>query len=389
MEFTDEAATTAAPVQQPAPSALTIQVGDQSYTVEPTDAPITIGREFPAQVKVDDGRISRTHVRIEVHGASWVAFDHSTNGVFVNGARQQVTTVADGLTIHLGHPQGIPVTFTFGPASVRAQTVVGPVPQRAAAAGDEDLEWSAGEGDSTDPGIARAGAAVAARRRELDISQRTLAKEKIMNAGALISFEKGRSWPRKSTQAKLENLLGWEPGTIARIRDGQPVQTEPAPYDDDAGERTELLSNTVEAPLMAEAVKVALDAIKNHIDALPAPSDAEFSDRAPAVLDELRKLEGVAANAARAAKTAPDVVIVLSAVRKTYRDLMMRAARSAGATLGQKLFAARHRADLTVEEAATAAGVSPATIAGAEADRRLSDGDARAVHALLASLTRG
>jgi transcriptional regulator with XRE-family HTH domain len=386
MDYPDQEPTLAAPVLQSTPPGLTMRVGDRSYTVEPADAPITIGREFPAQVQINDQRISRTHLRVEVHAGRWVAFDHSSNGAFVNGARQQVTSISDGLTIHLGHPQGIPVSFSFAPAPARAQTVVGPAPEATA---DDDMEWSAGEGESTDPGIARAGAAVAARRRELDISQRTLAKEKVINAGALISFEKGRSWPRKSTQEKLEQLLGWQPGTIARFRQGQVVESGPATEQSDVGERTELLSNTVEAPAMAEVVRVALESIKSRVDSLPEASDAAFSDGAAGILDELRKLERAAANAARSAKAAPDVVLVLSAVRKTYRELMMRAARSARATTGQKLFAARNRADLTIEEAATAAGVPAATIADAEADRDLDPADTSAVKALLDSLTRG
>ena len=77
-----------------------------------------------------------------------------------------------------------------------------------------------------DPGMARAGAAAAARRRELDISQRSLAADGIINAGALISFEKGRSWPRERTRAKLEEVLQWPPGTIARIRRGGPAVPE-------------------------------------------------------------------------------------------------------------------------------------------------------------------
>jgi transcriptional regulator with XRE-family HTH domain len=386
MDYPPEEATLAAPVVQTTPPALTMRVGDRSYTVEPADAPIAIGREFPAQVQINDPRISRTHLRVEVHAGGWVAFDHSANGAFVNGTRQQVSSISDGLTIHLGHPQGIAVSFSFAPPPARPQTVVGQVP---AGPPDEDMEWSAGEGESTDPGIARAGAAVAARRRELDISQRTLAKEKIINAGALISFEKGRSWPRKSTQEKLEGLLGWPPGTIARLRQGQVVDTGSATGQSDVGERTELISNTVEAPLVAEVVKVALDAMKSRIDSLPEPSDASFSDGAAAILDELRKLERAAANAAHAAKAAPDVVLVLSAVRKTYRELMMRAARSAGATTGQKLFAARNRADLTIEEAATAAGVPAVTIADAEADRPLDPSATSAVRTLLDSLSRG
>jgi len=77
--------------------------------------------------------------------------------------------------------------------------------------------------DDLDPGVVRAGAAAAARRRELDISQRSLAADGIINAGALIAFEKGRSWPRERTRAKLEEILRWPPGAIARIREGGTV----------------------------------------------------------------------------------------------------------------------------------------------------------------------
>ncbi|MGV7756209.1 hypothetical protein PJM53_29225, partial [Mycobacterium kansasii] len=40
--------------------------------------------------------------------------------------------------------------------------------------------------EATDPGIARAGAAVAARRKELDLPQRYLAANGIISAGSLI-----------------------------------------------------------------------------------------------------------------------------------------------------------------------------------------------------------
>ncbi len=56
--------------------------------------------------------------------------------------------------------------------------------------------WSKPNRD--DPGMVRAGAAAAARRRELNVSQRSLAADGVINAGALIAFEKGRSWPRRS-----------------------------------------------------------------------------------------------------------------------------------------------------------------------------------------------
>ncbi len=85
-----------------------------------------------------------------------------------------------------------------------------------------DAEYDLATGEF-DVGLIRAGAAAAARRRQLDISQRSLAADGIINAGALIAFEKGRSWPRERTRLKLEEVLHWPPGTIARLRQGGSV----------------------------------------------------------------------------------------------------------------------------------------------------------------------
>src|SRR3954471_6855625 len=108
-----------------------------------------------------------------------------------------------------------------------------------------DAESAAEASDVADPGLVRAGAAAAARRRELDISQRSLAADGIINAGALIAFEKGRSWPRDRTRAKLEEVLQWPPGTIAQLKEGGTATATqpsvPAPVSD-------------EAPLIAQAV---------------------------------------------------------------------------------------------------------------------------------------
>src|SRR5918997_3161885 len=122
-----------------------------------------------------------------------------------------------------------------------------------------------------DPGMVRAGAAAAARRRELDISQRSLAADGIINAGALIAFEKGRSWPRERTRAKLEEVLQWPPGTIARLRRGEPVAAE---------ERSEQLTvASDEASLIAQAVITAVNTFGSAIEALPAAEDPEFTPR--------------------------------------------------------------------------------------------------------------
>jgi hypothetical protein len=87
---------------------------------------------------------------------------------------------------------------------------------------------------------------------------------------------------------------------------------------------------------MAQAVELGLEQINANINDLPDASDADFGRAVGAVLSDLRKLEAVAANAARSARGAPEVAIVLSAVRKSYSDVMLRAARSPSATLGQQ-----------------------------------------------------
>ncbi|WP_431236158.1 hypothetical protein ACQ856_29060 (plasmid) [Mycolicibacterium psychrotolerans] len=137
---------------------------------------------------------------------------------------------------------------------------------------------------------------------------------------------------------------------------------------------------------MAEAAQLALGGLNAAIRNLPAPSGSEFPARAHATLADLRRLEAVASNAARTAKGAPEVVMALSAVRKAYTDLMLTAARAPGATLGQRLFAARHRAELTQEEAASAAGVPVDIVTAAEAENPLHADAIAALETLIGAL---
>jgi pSer/pThr/pTyr-binding forkhead associated (FHA) protein len=337
----------------PAPPDLIIRCRDVSYAARADGRAVTIGREPPAHLVVDDPRISRAHLRVQPDKGGWVAVDNSRNGTYVDGTRQASFVIADGMTVMLGETDGIPVTFAFDDASERTAALTsGPV------ISDEERTHWVPEGE-TDEGIARAGTAVAARREQLGIAQRGLARNKIMNAGALIAFEKGRSWPRKQTLAKLEDVLQWPPGMISRIRYGAT-----SPYD----ETTEALSNSIRAPLMAQTIELALSTLGSTIAALPDPADTDFGPRVGAVLADLRRLESMAANAARSARGAPEIAIALSTVRKRYDELMLRAARAPKATLGQRLYAARRRAELTVEEVANATGLSVELITGAEAD---------------------
>ncbi|GAS89024.1 helix-turn-helix domain-containing protein [Mycolicibacterium brisbanense] len=251
---------------------------------------------------------------------------------------------------------------------------------------DAEFDLATGE---FDVGLIRAGAAAAARRRELDISQRSLAADGVINAGALIAFEKGRSWPRERTRLKLEEVLRWPPGTIARLRQGGSVPAEPTlppppaatlpAQPEVAPSAPASASANAEVPLIAQAVLTAANTLGSTMDAMPPVSDPDFTPRVTAILADLRQLEAVASRAARISQVTPALIKALSAVRHQIDELTMRAAAAPGATLGQRLYAARRRANLTMGEMAQAAGVPEDTISRTEAEYPV---DAAAVHAI-------
>jgi transcriptional regulator with XRE-family HTH domain len=257
--------------------------------------------------------------------------------------------------------------------------------------GEPDSQMGSPQTSAPDPGMLRAGSAAAARRRELDISQRSLAADGIINAGALIAFEKGRSWPRERTRAKLEEVLQWPAGTIARLRRGDPVAAQqpaaPAPSADRAAVPDgQAPSPDGPASLIAQAVVAAVDGCSLAIAALPAADDPEFTERAAPILADLRQLEAIAVRATRISRITPELIKALSAVRRHHDELMRRGATAPGATLGQRLYAARRRANLSTSETAQAAGVDEDTIVRAEAEEPLPAAVADAIEALITQL---
>ncbi|MCH9731048.1 MAG: transcriptional regulator [Actinomycetia bacterium] len=234
--------------------------------------------------------------------------------------------------------------------------------------------------DVPDTGMARAGAAAAARRRELDISQRSLAAAGIINAGALIAFEKGRSWPRERTRVKLEEVLRWPPGTITRLRKGEP------PQHGGPASATPSDASSNEVSLIAQAVVTAVGTVSSTITSLPPVHDPAFTPRVTAILSDLRQLEAVAARAARIGRLTPTLIKALSTVRRHYDDLMVLAASAPNATLGQRLYSARRAANLTVPETAQAAGISENAIRQAEAEEPVSSAEAAAIDELIAQI---
>lgn len=245
----------------------------------------------------------------------------------------------------------------------------------ASAGGADDPGGPAGPRSDHDPGRARAGAAVAARRRQLDISQRSLAGDGVITAAALIAFEKGRSWPRESTRRKLESVLQWEPGSIDRIRRGESPDAEPV--------RPGLGD---EPSLLVAALASAANALASVIEALPAPDDAAFPARATAVLADLRQLESVASKAAQVGPATPELLKALAMTRRQYDQLMLAAAKSPGATLGQRVYGVRRLNALTDAEMAQATGIAEQVIAKAQSEQPLSPSDAAALETAVAQL---
>lgn len=332
--------------------ALRIRCGEGSYTVAPGDAPVLIGRDLPAQIRADDPRVSPVHARIAVDGDQWVIGDvGGTTGVFVDGERVESVGIRDTVTVRLGHAEGLVVTLTVD------ATVA------------EEIE----------AGVARAGAAVEDRREELGFTRRRLVAEGVIDPQTLADFEAGRVWPPDDARARLEVHLGWEPGTIAAVRAGSP-----APED----ESTEILSDTVQMAVMVDAASIGLGNVKARIDRAPAPHDAAYDEYVEAVLFDLRGLEKMVRNAGKTTRR-PDGAVVLRDIRRTYNGVMTRAAQAPGAPLSRRLYAARHAAELTVEETADAAGVSVEAVTDAEDGHFVADADAAALEALVRRLAAG
>jgi pSer/pThr/pTyr-binding forkhead associated (FHA) protein len=360
------------PATRPSPggrgSSVTIQTRNRTYVFDQGQSPIVIGRDSTADVHVDDQHVSAKHLRLEHTAQGWVAVDSSLNGTFFNGEGVPHLPIRGATTIHLGHPNGVALTITED------------IPQRHGppqpSAHDDGNEVTA-DVKSIDPDVARAGAAVAARREQLDISQRSLAADGVMSAAALIDFEKGRRWPRAATRAKLEVALGWPQGRIASMKH-QDIEPD--------DEQTVALTNAAQAPMMSQVIEVALSNIASTIESLPALSDPDFTARVNRVLADLRTLELSAAGAARAATGDTSMAKIVGGIRKTYRELMLRAARAPGATVGQQIFAARHRSELSIDEFANAAGVPVEVIKAAESEAALTPSTAAALTAALSAL---
>lgn len=72
-----------APMPPAASHQLHLQHGSSKWVLDPRDPPFQIGREAENTLCILDARVSRRHATIERRIASWILFDHSSNGSFV------------------------------------------------------------------------------------------------------------------------------------------------------------------------------------------------------------------------------------------------------------------------------------------------------------------
>lgn len=63
---------------------LVLELDRQLWSLEPSGIGLLLGRGSHVDVRIEDGRVSREHARIEFRKRHYVLSDHSTNGTFVS-----------------------------------------------------------------------------------------------------------------------------------------------------------------------------------------------------------------------------------------------------------------------------------------------------------------
>src|SRR5215217_3647548 len=100
-------------MNQPPPT-ITVYAGGWHRTFGP-GGDVVIGRDVQADVRLPQPGVSRAHVLLRYVDGHWIAVDNaSTKGMFVEQRRVSSVNIRDGQTIHIGEPDGPPVTFALG-----------------------------------------------------------------------------------------------------------------------------------------------------------------------------------------------------------------------------------------------------------------------------------
>lgn len=141
-----------------------------------------------------------------------------------------------------------------------------------------------------------------------------------------------------------------------------------------------------EAPVIVSVADAAMHMFSAAIESLPDHNDSDFPARSGVVLAGLRKLEAALAQAATRSRVTPAVIVSLSQVRNAYDDVMKKAGHAQGSTLGQRLYLARRKARLTVEETANGAGLRADLLHAIESEEPATEDEATKIKELITAL---
>jgi hypothetical protein len=304
---------------------LVVQAAGLIRLLDPADGVAVIGRSAAATVQVLDERISRQHLRLHPEPEGWRAVDLSSNGAYFQGQRYgSFFPLQDGMTIHLGDPNGFAVTF--------------------------GLSYS--EPTQLAPPVAEV------------IGEAT--------AAAPVSGVAADAAPQPTAAAP-----------VSAAADGAAAQSHPRAVEQDPAAQPAPASA---ASLVAEAVEVGLRAVTAGLALLPPLGDPQFTTRVIAALANLRDLERITGAAAAVSLGAPALALALGAVRKVSGELIGYAAQAPDAALGWRFFAARRAAGLSLDEAAHAVGLEPAAVYAAEGGVPVDPATAAALQSLVAQV---
>jgi hypothetical protein len=141
-----------------------------------------------------------------------------------------------------------------------------------------------------------------------------------------------------------------------------------------------------EAPIIVGLAGAAMHMHACAVDSLPHTDDTSFHQHADAILSGLREVQTLLQTAAGRTRTTPSVIAALGEVRRRYDDLMTIAAAARGSSLGQQLYVARRRAQLSVQEVATGVGLRADRLDALEAGQPPTEDEAVKVKELIAAL---
>jgi hypothetical protein len=134
---------------------------------------------------------------------------------------------------------------------------------------------------------------------------------------------------------------------------------------DDEGAVTEVLSPTVQSLLLVDALEIAVDVLVRRVARLPVFDPVAFNRAIAGLLTDMSSMEATIVSAARTLRQ-PELLRLLGRVRAVRSQMVIQAGSARGATLAQRVAAAREMCRLTVGEVAATYGVA---VAAVEADR--------------------